>query len=299
MSKLCGSSEAAETLRSNFRTTLLEIRNEYTAIQRELINLGQSCRDKNYDSAACFTKEIYKQLCKILPEAVKTDQRLKEYSLFVQSLDSKFLRNDAEDAYTPSKIGAGDPKSTLQLWHREADGSYMFDSPKELAVSLDTRQGKSGLHSSCGICSVENVVIISGKDTTEAEVYFGAWKDGMCSIDGGTNWQERENILKRYHIGSHTEKQTIHNIAAAVNSGRVVILSVDARKLYHITGLRRRLHAVVVTSITVDEDGNVTGLTICDSNASVRGETGAQLYSVKELQAALTNRPMNVTDIIR
>lgn len=299
MSKVCGSSEAADDLRKSLRMNLLKIRNEHKDIQKELSVLQQSCHDDSFETVQYFSKLIYNQLLEILPEIITADRRLKEYSIFVQSIDATLGKNSNQSLVMREKTFKAAEKRTSQVWHKQGEDKYIFDSPDTLAKCLDIQQGKTGLKGSCGLCAVENVLHISGRNVTEENVYQQALTNNLCTEIGGTVPQGRKELLAMYGIASHFREQTIDNIALAINEGRIVILSVNATKLYHMGGLQRRLHAVVVTSITVNTKREVTGVTICDSNAHYMGRNGAYTYSVEELRAALTKRPMNVTDVIR
>lgn len=302
MSILCGSSEAAEELRFGLIDSLRQLVQIQSDIQRRLNHLQQLCQDESYEQMSYFCMLLENQLKMLLPEISDINIQLERYSEFIQSLDNKY-RGSSFEVNLSNKISRdGNVENrTTQVWHKEEKG-FVYDSPREIASMLDTAQGKSGLNGSCGICSVENVILISGGKATEIDVYNtarGHQPYSLCEEGGGTTPLDRQSLLEKYGIASSLENQTIENIASAINSGRICILSVDARKLYRMKGLQRQLHAVVVTSVTVDEKGDVTEVTICDSNASALGQSGAQEYSVQELKKALTKRPMNVTDVIR
>ena len=82
-------------------------------------------------------------------------------------------------------------------------------------------------------------------------------------------------------------------------SGRGVIASVDANLLYRNGNAEVGYHAVTVTSVTLDADGQVTEVIVCDSNADALGDTGAKRYSAEEFEDALTGKPLNITEVIR
>lgn len=300
MAGVCGSSEAADNLRTALRMTMIKMRNEYMAVRQEISVLQQTCHDESFEVAKYMEIQLYGQLNKLFQEAAIIDRKLKEYSTFIEDLDMRLLRSASQCSYIQeTKKGNGDFQATSQVWHKVSETKYVFDSPKQLSQMLDIQQGKSGLSGSCGICSVENVVRISGVKATEESVYKSAYVNALCTIQGGTTPESRKALLETYGIHSTLEKQSIENITAAVSSGRIVILSVDARKLYHLGGIQTRLHAIVATSVSVNEKGEVTEVTICDSNAFALRQSGAQTYSVKELERALTKRLMNVTEILR
>lgn len=262
----------------------------------------ETCHDESFEVAKYFSRILYDKLSKAITEGADVDRRLKAYSLFIQSLDLKYQRISASGTSAGGQVGNADRQtggSSSEVWHQEEENRYVFDSPKELENSLDIQQGKTGLQGSCGICSVENVVRISGRGATEDTVYQCAAQNGFCGREGGTTPQSRQRLLAAHGIASTLEEQNLDNIAVTIHQGKGVILSVDATKLYHMGGFRRRLHAVTATSVTVNENGEVTEVTICDSNALHRGQSGAHNYSAQELKRALTKRLMNVTERIR
>lgn len=301
MARVCGSSEAADQVRYLMRTTMVQLRNEYMAMKNDLHKLEKTCQDSSFETARYMETYLYGKLVASIQEIEELDKQLKAYSLFVQSIDNQWNEHTSQCSFMGNKSET-QVVETKEKWHKVDDEKYVFDSPDELAGKLDTCQGKDGLTGSCGICSVENAYIISGGVSLEKDVYRLArgYNSGeLCAVTGGTTPESRQKILELLGVKSTLETQTIDNIAVSINSGRIPILSVDARKLYGFHSLTRRLHAVVVTSVSVDASGNVTEVTICDSNAFNRGQTGAHVYAVQHLKEAMTDRMMNVTEVIR
>ena len=292
MAHLSGSSEAADNLREGLRVSAQAVSQNLNEQNRLLNALSSTCHDSSYEEMEYLVKLLAGKLQMFFPQMVEVVKRLQTYSNFIQSLESGLSTTAGA-----SSGGTGSKKSS-ETWSLTSQG-MVYDSPDKLAQKLDTQQGKAGPRGTCGLCSVENVAITAGKNTSEASVVALAQKNGLCSKSGGTSPENRQALLAQLGIQSHLEEPSIANIAGAVASGRGVILSVDANKLYGRPGLMPALHAVTVTSVTADGKGNIVGVTICDSNARVRGETGAKTYSVAELQKAMTKRKMNVTEIIR
>lgn len=299
--RVSGSSEAADHLRAMLRMTMVELQNSYMKIHKDMLRLQSINHNGSLGIVIKVQQDVYKKLNKMIEEIRVVDKKLKAYSLFISEIEHK-IQNNFNSSQMSYMSSGPQHMQTLQLWHKKEEGKYVFDSPEELANNLDIEQGKTGLHGSCGICSVENVIRIAGGDATEDSVFqcaYNAEEGALCGKDGGTTNEERKAILSKYGIDSELQEPTIENIMSAIGSGKIVILSVDAGKLYNRHSLRRQFHAVVVTSIAVNEKGEVTEITICDSNAKAKRETGARNYSVEKIKKALTNRKMNVTRSLR
>ena len=293
MAHLSGSSEAADDLREGLRVSAQEINRNLNEQNRLLNALSATCRDSSFEEMEYLVRLLAGKLQMFFPEMVAVVKRLQSYSNFVQSLENG-LSNTA--GATCGGLAGG--KKSGETWSVTSQG-IVYDSPDTLAKKLDTQQGKAGPSGTCGLCSVENVAIMSGKNVNEAGVVALAQQEKLCSASGSTSPENRQQLLGKLGIPSNLAEPSIENIAGAVASGRGVIVSVDANKLYGRKSLVPALHAVTVTSVTADSNGTITGVTICDSNAKVRGETGAKTYSAAEFQKAMTKRKMNVTEIIR
>lgn len=148
---------------------------------------------------------------------------------------------------------------------------------------------------------------MAGIDVTEQDVVSFASsntseKTGrpLCTIgygpedNGGTTEEGRREILAHFGIDSVCVPADIDGIARNVEQGRGVIISVLCEKFYP-SGCETGLHAVTVTSVKRDKNGDVAGFFICDSNGYP-----AKYYDKYSLAESLSGRKMNVTtDIIR
>jgi uncharacterized Zn-binding protein involved in type VI secretion len=90
------------------------------------------------------------------------------------------------------------------------------------------------------------------------------WNSG----DGGTNPTRRQSILANNGVPSTVQANNIANISAAVQQGRGVIAGIDAAPLWGGTTPAGSLHAVVVTGVEYDVDGNPTAVIVNDTGAS-------------------------------
>lgn len=287
MARVSGSSETAEALADKLIKCLVAINKGLQSNGQTLSALADSSRDDSVAMAENLLNKTCRQIDRQLPAAMKAHKKLLAYAQFIENMESSY-----------SGIGGTFAAKTQECWTLTDDG-FTFDSPNQLADKLDTQQGKAGPLGTCGLCSVENVARMSGLDIDEAATLHLAQEYGLCSASGATSVEERMALLSCLGISSRQMEPSSDNIIWAVMSGRGVILSVDARKLYGRFSLFPAPHAIVVTSVQLDKNGSPTGITVCDSNARFRGESGAKTYPVHKLLKALTGRPMNVTDVIR
>lgn len=291
MSGVSGSAEVADALRTAIVSEIKQANNLIQVQAALLRELSTDCRDESYELMEYCIRMTAQKLNALMTNAAETWKHLQAYSDFINRIETRYC----------GSMGTGGGSSmptTQEKWSKTNDG-MKFDSPETLAAKLDIQQGKAGPSGTCGLCSVENVAIMAGLTASEASIVSLAASKNLCSRSGGTTPESRQALLKELGIDSTLETQSVDGIAAAVMSGRGVILSVDANKLYGRWSLFRALHAVTVTSVTTDHNGDITGITICDSNAFYLRETGAKTYSVAAIKEALTKRPMNVTKPIR
>ena len=190
---------------------------------------------------------------------------------------------------------------TAQVWHTSIDGkSIIYNTPEETGMQLDSKQGKViGYQHTCGIVSCVNILRLAGRTiTSEKELVYYAIQNGpLCRINhGGTNPQNRKDILSAFGIESELKPSSIDNIAQYVEDGRGVIISVYAGKLWNRPCFYTSLHAVIVTSVQRSPSGDLEGFFLCDSGTL--GKDNARFYSAVHLEQALSGRDMNVTTSI-
>lgn len=163
------------------------------------------------------------------------------------------------------------------------------------------RKSKSTKQSyqNCGVESSRQIInSAKGKKMGEETLLDRALKSGDArkketrAASGGTNPGDRKNILKDQGVSSTLEPQTLRGMEKAVSEGKGVIASVDATKLYGLTDNKVRGHAVVVTGVVKDSDGNITEVIINDTG---KGHCGKH-YPVGQFKKSLRKgRDMNVT----
>lgn len=193
-------------------------------------------------------------------------------------------------------------------WSATENGDIVFDSPEETGNRLISSQGGvEDFKGTCGLCSVANVIIMSGNPSSERNMVDVASVNDLCthgswakSSNGSTTGENRKALLEKFGINSMLIPQCKRNglkmeyqtdlIADYVSKGHGVILSVHASKLYNGWTLGGDYHAVTVTSVKKDSQGNVLGFYICDSN-----NRPSTYYTTTQMQNALTKHCMNVT----
>ena len=203
--------------------------------------------------------------------------------------------------------------ATQQRWYpHNNNSSAVFNTPVETGRMLDANQGKyEDFAGTCGLVSCVNVLRMAGMRIAEADVvsYASSNRNAegdayLCTVNsnpssnGGTHQYDRQEILSHFGLESNLQTSNIENISTAVREGRGVIISVDAGRFWNDPRYIGGGHAVTVTSVQVDNNGDVEGFYICDSGTQGRDE--ARYVSANHLQNSLNrNREINVTSIIR
>lgn len=194
---------------------------------------------------------------------------------------------------------------TQQDWHPSDDGaSQIFNTPIETGALLDAKQGKDpDYRGTCGIVSCVNVLRLAGRlNTTEEEALQCAIDNFLCEVEidspdyrGGTGAEERRKLLKLFGVESDLVDSSIEAIAEHVSAGKGVIISVEVGELWR-RPYCRGYHAVTVTSVQKNQNGEIEGFYICDSGSGRNDR--ARFYRADHLEQALTTRKMNVTTSI-
>ena len=192
-----------------------------------------------------------------------------------------------------------------------ADGRRVFDSPLETGRGFNYEQGNAvpGFDGTCGLVSVQNVLTMANINKTEKEIVNFARSTNsihpdaygktqkICGPTGGTCPKRRQELLAHNGVSSTLETQSIDNLAAAIEQGKGVIISVDADVLWKTRSPPPppAPHAVVVTSVTRDPQGKIIGFNITDSGN--RPPEPTNFYTVNDIERAfLKYRKMNVTE---
>lgn len=201
----------------------------------------------------------------------------------------------------------------------DGKGGRVYDSPEELDRYLYRRQGSANarFQGTCGLCSCANILRMAGVNASEADMIAyasvtragGLFSGMLCAVgykdpgmNGGTSPKSRQQILAHFGVDSglvpitfdldgSVSDTTIRQIADSVASGHGVILSAHADVLWYDAAYGSDdYHAVTVTSVKKDMQGNILGFYICDS-----ANGGTAFHSAEKIKRALTGAPMNVT----
>ena len=159
----------------------------------------------------------------------------------------------------------------------------------EMDESLIQDQGKAvkGFGGTCGCCSTANSMNLLGEKISEKEVVEYARANGLCldteirddyseklkdkieRDNGGTTWEQREEILNHFGYDCKTVRnQNIDDIYEQIKDNKSVILSINdvALKKDNTELLKRRNHCVTVKGIEIGTDGKPKGLWVHDTS---------------------------------
>lgn len=283
-SYFCGSAEAARQLREDTVRQVKVIVDAWKSFAADYSRYAPDIKDGSSDKIFEYQQKAAKLMESVMDDVSRINQRLVAYEIFVEK---------ATKPYNTKIIISN--KKTSQRWSSNGGSTITFDSPDALGKHLETSQK----YGNCGLCSVQNVAYMAGIKTDQDTMLNYAKSKGLCDECGGTQPEERRKLLKELGIDSYTAEPTIDNIVAAVMSGRGVIVSVQARPFYNYSIKNDGYHAVTVTSVVLDENGNPTEIIVCDSNADDIGDTGARRCSVEFFKNVMSGKKLNITEVIR
>lgn len=165
---------------------------------------------------------------------------------------------------------------TRQETRRLDTGNTIYDSPLESGRMLNCEQGKAvpGIEGDCGLVSCENVARLSGKSITEADVVKVAIENELClygledpGSNGATGLAEIAMVLDLIGITpALCTYENMDEVATEVESGRGVIGIVEVSEFWDDFPYEGN-HAVVITSVERDSDGNPCAFYVCDSGS--------------------------------
>lgn len=181
-------------------------------------------------------------------------------------------------------------------------------SPFEVAENLDYEQGDNSYEAlgCCGLVSCANFLAICGIETSEEEIVGLAVENGLCNYSpwlppenrGGTNDYDLETILEHYGIECsvyypYEGDGSLEGIAAAIENGQAVMMGVNAGYLWddpvYINDGSAN-HQITITGSVRDANGELIGLTICDSGRHLQGDS-CRFISAEEFEACYTTVP--------
>jgi hypothetical protein len=179
------------------------------------------------------------------------------------------------------------------------DGSrgYITGEPLKWKETLDHSQGHNeyNFKGTCGLCSCVNVLRESGLSVTENDIVSYAVEHHLCNVtsdvytSGGTSAEDISKILKDHGVPAHADyNASTGDIANAIDEGKGVIVTVNAGLLWndvHSFETGASNHAITVTGVCHDTNGNVKGFYICDSGRRESSD-GARFISSDDFKEA-------------
>lgn len=315
--RVCGDADEVSALEKGIRVRMLHLNEAIRTIRADFVHAGDGWRDDGYRQAEQIVYRIMESVTRHMDDITDLLRALKEYEEVLRGTGnagggigmSRGMGAAALAAAVGATISAGGTplhsyESTQETW-KETEGGMVYDSPVETREILDLDQGKvPQFGGTCGLCSCENVLRLAGLKVTEKEVVDYASENGLCvyrksgmsGSNGGTSAEDRQQILQHFGLESTQMPGSVENIAQAVSEGRGVIVSVRAGRLWYGFSFMPDFHAVTVTSVKKDAQGNILGFYIADSG--IHGKDGEGYYTLKKFKRALTGRPLNVTSQI-
>jgi len=159
-------------------------------------------------------------------------------------------------------------------------------------------------YENCGVESSRQVINQANNSSiTENQLLRTAvdngWADGtpgspLVEANGGTSSTGRQSILANSGVTSTVQASNTNNIGQALSNGKGVIANVDAGVLWGDPNVSGG-HAITVTGIEYDDNGNATKIIINDTGT---GECGREvpIDTWNNAVNAHPNPKLNVTD---
>ena len=192
----------------------------------------------------------------------------------------------------------------------DCEEAMVTGEPFAKAEQMDYEQGDNPYHAAgnCGLVSISNLLRRADLDISEDEVTKYAIDSGLCDYNplgdagsnGGTTIEMRRDILNHYGIASEIcpsdSGGSLEEIADAIDSGRGVLISVNAGELWGcddgsapILGHAASNHCVTVTGIARDAaTGEIEGVYIADSGRGLEGDQ-CRYLSAEEFDEVYTD----------
>lgn len=167
--------------------------------------------------------------------------------------------------------------STNVLIGGPSAGVTLGNSKAAVAACQAAAEGrKSGStaqsYSNCGV-EASRIIInqAKGERHTEDEVLDGAIaRDRVAKREtrkqtGGIKTEQQERLLRDYGVESDQKPQDTDALAQDVAEGRGIMTGHDAGILWNDPSRMRSPHAVIMTGISYDADGNIESVTVLDT----------------------------------
>jgi uncharacterized Zn-binding protein involved in type VI secretion len=181
-----------------------------------------------------------------------------------------------------------------------AAGRAMCQAAASGRTSGTTKQS----YNNCGVESSRQVINqANGTSISEDSLLQQSINSGLANgtpgspptvPDGGTDPLTRQAILGANGVPSTVMQTTADNLGTALSQGRGVIVSMDAAPLWGGSTPAGSLHAVTVTGIEYDDNGNPTAVYINDTGTGRCGQR-VPIATFNQATGAHPNSRLNVT----
>jgi uncharacterized Zn-binding protein involved in type VI secretion len=181
-------------------------------------------------------------------------------------------------------VTLGDPDGWLQIFVQAAQGR--------------TSNSMKQSYQNCGVESARQILLAAGNEITEGDLLDWAVDEGLAEDApdplerGGTNPQDRQDILNQQGIPSSLKPATQQEVAQAVAEKKGVISSHDAGKLWGDPSYNNSGHAVSVTGVSYDANGNISDVIISDTGT---GDGRRSVPAAQYFGSLRPGRALNVT----
>ncbi len=180
---------------------------------------------------------------------------------------------------------------------------WVGDNVCQAAANGRTSGQTQQSYNNCGVESSRQIVNqATGGNVSENALLQSAITSGNASgtagapltvANGGTHPAQRQAILASQGVPSSLQPQSMQTIELAVSQGRGVITSHDAGVLWNNPAFNGGGHAVTVTGVEYDQNGNVTNVIINDTGT---GQCRQSIPAQQFQNSLRPNRQINVTN---
>jgi len=153
----------------------------------------------------------------------------------------------------------------------------------------------------CGVEASRQVILATGGNVSEQQLLNQSIANGDADNPstpanaGGTSPGGRSNILANNGVPNHTEAATQQNILQAVAEGRGVVTSHDAGRLWGNPAFNGGGHAILVTGVQFDGNGNPINFITNDTGVAA-GNCGRAVPAAQFMGSLRPGRDANVTN---
>ncbi|MCD8040485.1 MAG: hypothetical protein LUF82_03100, partial [Clostridia bacterium] len=222
----------------------------------------------------------------------------KKYIFAMSELFNKIKVNDSDYENDGCLLGSLENVLGTECYVFGLESSEIFD--------MTGRQGNNnlGMQSDCGVASVTQILILSGKTVTENDVVRVAVGNNLCCLgdsrmfnNGGTSAIQRKELLKLYEIESDIKQLDIIQLQYYIEHGYGVIVSVDAGILWKKKSEEGKGHAIMLYGTAHrSNDGTLFAFIACDTGSGniclpIRVNEFLKMYYI-ERGANITNKPV-------